>query len=350
MTIMKNEHPSGHAAALLNQMLEVLMWADRAPRSPISEFHPVKERREIRRAAARMRDAPAHENLAAQVLAGICERTVRRDAIAERAYIQFKRLHRELGRVLEENDPEERKNLDAYVDEIRRRAMEDGPDSPSRLRYEHLRVLGWFSEQHKLQKRRQKSGTPRHLPLVMFHGAEGPLDPSEAEVPFPDPIPGPARVFFRIRPDGSQWMAISDRAYESVNAVYDLPDGNALAVSAKHAGIIIDPVSRTVVEELDAKVVEMIGAEDLTFFVIHRDDGRLEGFGKTGRLWKTDPICTAEFRNHELTDELFFAEAPCSCGCWIAFTVDVATGEVQFAEESMHGEGEAAETSAQAVT
>lgn len=331
---MTNEKTSGHAAALLNQLLDVLLWADRAPTSPVKKFHQAKERRELRRAAARLRAGqaePRHTDLTREELADIYERTARRDEIVERAYIDFKRIDREFGRVLEEKDPEERKKLDAFLDELERAARKDGLESRAGRRFEHLRVLGWFSGQHKGKKRRQKGKTPRHLPLVLFPPVDAPFDTSDAEIPLPyASVPGPPRVFVRTRADGSEVIGISDRAYESVSEIYDLPDANRLVVSEKRTGYVVDIRSRTLVKEIEAKVLEVIFDEELTLLFIHRGDGRLEGFGKTGPLWTTDPICTAEFRNPGLTDAMFFGVAQCSCGGWAGFVVDVATGEVSY--------------------
>src|SRR5256885_9015262 len=59
LTAMKNEKSSGHAAALLKELLDLLLWADRAPKLPVKKFHRAKERRELRRAAARLREGNA---------------------------------------------------------------------------------------------------------------------------------------------------------------------------------------------------------------------------------------------------------------------------------------------------
>src|SRR5206468_7002806 len=115
-------------------------------------YHRAKERRELRRIAARLREGkaqtPSKSGHTAEELADIHERTVRRDEIVERAYLELKRINRELDRVLAENDPEELERLEAFVDEIERAARENGPGSEAMRRYEHLRILGWFSQQH----------------------------------------------------------------------------------------------------------------------------------------------------------------------------------------------------------
>jgi len=145
-------------------------------------------------------------------------------------------------------------------------------------------------------------------------------------------------VFLRTDADGGGWIGISDRAFESVNSFHDLPDGNHLVISAQRTGYIIDADCRTFAEEIDAKVVAVIRDEERPLFFIHRDDGRVEAFGKTGRLWKTDPITSAEFRNPVLTDHALYAEAPCSCGGWVEVAVDVATGKVWSEEQVLSPE------------
>src|SRR5689334_6591651 len=55
ITVMKNDNASERAAALLNQVVDVLQCADRAPASPVNAFVPAKLRRKLRRSAAYLR-------------------------------------------------------------------------------------------------------------------------------------------------------------------------------------------------------------------------------------------------------------------------------------------------------
>ena len=55
MTVRKNGNASERAAALVNEAIEVMQRADRAPASPVNTFLPAKKRRELRRAVGRLR-------------------------------------------------------------------------------------------------------------------------------------------------------------------------------------------------------------------------------------------------------------------------------------------------------
>jgi len=304
---MKNEKSSGPAAAVLNQMLDLMLRADHAPTSPMKKRHQAKERRELRRSAERLRQGksqpPEGTGCTAEELADIYERTVRRDEIVEREYREFIRLNHELGRVLAENGPEEREKLVAWVDEIERAARENGRDSEAGRRYEHLRILGWFSHQHFHQLRRQKDGLPQHVPLVLL----------------PPPLPSDAVT--AIPPQDTE-------------VIVEMPDGNHLFLTTEGAGYIIHINSGTLVEDLGSDVVQVSRDEHLTLFVVYHGDGSLEAFGKSGRRWKTPPLGSGEFRNASLLDNVFSAEASQASGEeWLAFSVDVATGEVRFGEE-----------------
>jgi hypothetical protein len=89
-------------------------------------------------------------------LAGVYERTVRRDEILEQAMAEFRQITLELGRVLEENDPAVRTTIDALVREAKRSAEEDGPGSEAAERYRQLLFLGWFGRQSHSRLRRQR--------------------------------------------------------------------------------------------------------------------------------------------------------------------------------------------------
>lgn len=321
MTIMSEaEKPFGRAAALLDQLLDLFLWADHAPRPPVTKYHDANERRKLRRAARR-----SHP-----LVRILCEWTVRRDEMTDRAYTDFKRIKRELDRILEENDPREIENFEAFLKELERAAIEAGPESRAGRRFEHFRVLGWFAEQHNKQKRRQKGGTPKHLPLVLFPpvgagpGASAPAEP----VPYGSDS-RPRRVFLRRTPDGVEWIAFNDGLYEPIAEICDLPDGNELVVSAKRKGYVVHGELRTLIEEIDTEIVEVLGDEEQTLLVIQRDDGRMEGFGPAGRLWTTEAVSSAALRNVGMCGHGFYGEAPSAEGGWVRFHVNLETGEVR---------------------
>jgi hypothetical protein len=274
----------------------------------------------------------------AEELADIRERTVRRDEIVEREYREIKRLTHEFGLVLAERDPEERKRLDELVEEIERAAKENGPDSKAWRRYQHLRIMGWFAHQHHLQQRRRKERLPRHLPLVMLPPADAfPPPPSPGEtvtaIPPKGSGAGPARLFARVRPDGSASLGTAERGYESLRIILEMPDGNHLFHTTEGMGYIIDVDSRTLVEDIGSDVITASRDKDLTLFFVYHGDGSVEGFGKSGRLWRTRSLGTGEFRNMSLQNNVFAAEVRQTSGeGWVGFSVDVATGEVRVAE------------------
>jgi hypothetical protein len=68
-----------------------------------------------------------------------------------------------------------------------------------------------------------------------------------------------------------------------------------------------------------------------TVFLVDHNGMRLEAFGTSGRLWKTETISFRGFRNTALTDTSITGEArhPSRLG-WTPFAVDLASGEVRF--------------------
>src|SRR5882762_10436137 len=98
---MKNGNASSaseRAVALINEALEALQRAEKAPDSPVTTFAPLKLRRQLRRRAEMLRRGkaqPRYGNLhSAEQLADIYERTVRRDEMFERHMRDFKGISR----------------------------------------------------------------------------------------------------------------------------------------------------------------------------------------------------------------------------------------------------------------
>jgi len=130
---MKKESKAERAVALVNACIDAMRAAENAPDSPINRYTSVVERREMRRQAKRLRKGqlePMYPNVnPAPQLADIYERTALRDDIFDAQRINFLNAQKELGKILEENDPEVRKALDDQIDQMKREAQEGGPGS-----------------------------------------------------------------------------------------------------------------------------------------------------------------------------------------------------------------------------
>ena len=346
MTVMKNNHASKRAAELVHQALDVLQRVDRAPSSPLHEFLQAKQRREFRRRAMRLRmgkTQPRYQNLhTAEELAGIYERTARRDEILEQAFKDFRQITLELG-VLEENDPEVGKTLDAVVAEIKQSAKENGPGSEAAQRFRYLRMLGWFGQQSHSHKRRRRAPTPKRVPLASdptvairnrMYAAEildSPPSPDETAIAIPPEgrDSGRGRILIRIGIGEWSWVGSFACGNHHSSTVLLMPDGKHLFVSAAGAGYIIDAKTRTLVEELGTEVVRAMSDEPMTLLIVNHNDLCLEAFGKTGRLWKTRPIGSGGIRGMELTNDTLIGEVrhPFRPG-WTGFAVNLATGDV----------------------
>jgi hypothetical protein len=84
------------------------------------------------------------------------------------------------------------------------------------------------------------------------------------------------------------------------------------------------------VEAIGTHVAGVARNEPLTLFVVNHNDMSLEAFGRTGRLWRTNPISRGGFRGMALTDATIVGEA--RHPRWTPFSVKLATGEVRFGD------------------
>jgi ElaB/YqjD/DUF883 family membrane-anchored ribosome-binding protein len=163
MTAMKNQNASQLATALVQEAVDVLQRAGKAPDSPVNTFRPAKERRELRRLAMRLRQRkaqPRYRNLhTSDELADICERTVQRDDI-EQARADFLRITRDLERIVDENGAEVGEAVAELVMKAQRSAEELGPGSEAAERYRSLQFLSWLGDQYHRRSRRQKVAAP----------------------------------------------------------------------------------------------------------------------------------------------------------------------------------------------
>jgi hypothetical protein len=346
---MKNLTAPERAVALVYEALDVLQRADNAPDSPVNTLLPAKQRRELRRSAKRLRQGksqPRFRNLhTAEELADIYERTVQRDEIMEKGVRDFQRITQDLGRILEENDPEVGKALDTLIMEIERSAEEHGPGSEAAQRHRHLQMLGWLAQRSHEHHRRQRLPAPLNLPLAQDPSIEARNQLSAAEVLDSPPSSGEAviaippegsdsgreRVYLRIGLGEASWIGSFEIGHMSVSTICMMPDGKHLFVSVQGAGYIIDLKSRTLVEQIGTDVAGVIVDERWTMFIVDHNGMSLEGFGKGGRLWKTDTISSGGFRETGMTDTRIIGEArhPSRPG-WTGFSVNLATGEVRF--------------------
>jgi hypothetical protein len=353
ITVMKNEKASERAAALVHEAVDVLQRADHAPDSPVNTFQPAEQRRKLRRGAKRLRQGkaqPRYGNLhTSEELADIYERTVQRDGILEQAGAELRRISLEIRRVVEQEGAAAARTFNAMFLEAEEAAMLDGPDSESAQRYRRMRFLISVGARREFEKRRQTgSPYPRVIPFLTkdprielryeLAAAEilaSPPPSGEAVIAIPaeDSESGRGRVLMRIGVGNASWIGSFERGHMDASTIFMMPDGKHLFVSAEGAGYVIDVKSRTLVEEIGTEVAGVMRDDPMTVFVVVHNSLSLEAFGRTGRLWKTDPIGCGGFRRMAITDTRLVGEArqPYSRG-WAGFSVKLATGEVRFGD------------------
>jgi hypothetical protein len=348
--VTKNESASERAVALVQEALDVLQRAEQAPDSPVNTFLTADMRRKYRRDAGRLREQrmqPRYNNLhSAEELADIYERTAQRDEILEQAQRDFKRITRDLGQLLQEKDPEVENAIGMLIEEAEQLAEEHGPGSEAALRYRLLLFLGWFAQQAHTHRRNPRAPFSWKVSLARDPSIEARNQATAAEVLDAPPPPGEAviaippedrdsgrRVFLRIGLGDASWIGSFEIGHVDVSTIVMMPDDKHLFVSAEGAGYIIDLKSRTLVEEIGPDVAGVTTDEPRTLFVVDHDGMKLEAFGKSGRLWKTDIISFKGFREIAITDTTITGEArhPARLG-WTRFSVDLATGEVGFGD------------------
>src|SRR5947209_2144712 len=347
---MKKENKAERAVALVNAVIDAMRRAENAPDSPVNRFTSVVERRELRRKAKRLRKGqlePIYPNVnPAPQLADIYEQTALRDEILEAERINFLHAQKELGEILDENDPDVRKALDDQVDQVTREALEGGPGSEAAHRFRCLQILAAGGAKWHDEKRRQNEPAPMHIaprltsdPLIQAR-----MEAAAAEIlttapdgepvwtfPAEDSGTGGRRLLLRIGVRPVSWIASFERGNKGPSTVQLMPGDAHFFVSAAGAGYIIEALTRTLVEKVGDDVVAVGFDEPRTRFFVNHDDRVLEAFGPHGvRLWKTENI-GAGFRGLTLNDGGITGEAQRSPdGEWSGFTVDVGTGEVRW--------------------
>jgi hypothetical protein len=345
---MNDDNVSERAVALIQEALDLLRRAENAPASPVNTFLTAKRRRALRRDAARLRLSkvePRYKNLhTAAELAAIYERTAQRDEMFERSVRDFKRIARDLDRIREETPSELQKAMAAFVLEAKRSAEKQGPGSEAARRYQNVLRLAWYGHQRHSHRRRQRVPVPQRIALAPDPSVQARYEETAAEIltslPSSDDaviaIPpqgkdsGRGRIFLRIGIGQASWIGSFERGHTHVSTVGMLPDGKHLFVSAGGAGYVIDAKSRTLVETTGTQIVRTIRTEPLTLFVVDHNGMSLEAFGRTGRLWKTNPISSGGFRRLAITDDELVGEARhLTRTGWARFSVKLATGDVE---------------------
>jgi len=347
--VMNNDNVSERAAALVHEALDVLQRAEQAPDSPVNTFLTGEMRRKMRRAARHLRERqaePRYKNLhTAEELADIYERTIQRDEILEKGMKDFKRITLGLRQVFREDGPEVKETVGRLIKETARSAKEHGPGSEAALRYQHLLFLGWFGQLAHDHRRKPHAPFPYKLSLARDPTVEARYQASAAEVLDTPPSSGEAVIdfppeerysgrgciFLRIGIGEGSWIGSFEIGHMSVTTIFVMPDHKHLFVSAQGAGYIIDLKTKTLVEEIGLDVARVLVDEQGTLFIVDHDGWSLEGFGKSGRLWKTGPIGCGGIRDTALTNTRLIGETRQPFPpWWIGFSVELATGEVRF--------------------
>ena len=268
---------------------------------------------------------------------------MQRDEILERERRDFQRITLELGRVLEENDPEVGTAIEALVLEAKRSAEEQGPGSEAAQRYRQLQFLAWFGRQAHSHKRRQRPapgpGPLAHDPSIevlnQLTAAEQLASPPPGEaviaIPPDGQDSGRGRVFFRIGLGDASWIGSFELGDMRVSTISMMPDRKHLFVSVEGAGYIIDLKSRTLVETARHRR--------------RRRDGRRAPDGVRRRSQRHEPGSVRKDRpplengpprlrrissNGAPRRQPRRRSAATAPRRWVGFSVKLATGEVRF--------------------
>jgi hypothetical protein len=352
---MRKQYPSDRTAELINAMLAAWERIENAPQSPLFTFLPVKARRQARRSAVQLRKGqlqPRHANHhTPEQLAELYERTSERDEILERESAAYVRAGRELRRVAAREGLAAVRTFNAVLLEAEDAAKAEGPDSEAWHRYRRLRFLISVGTRYESDKRRQKVSPSGYvLPFLKNPSLQARYEATAAEIltsppagepvfriPAEDTGSGNGRVLIRIGIRSAAWIGSFERGSKGPSTVQWMPNEEHLFVSAAGAAYIIDAQSRKVVEKIGDDVVGISRDAAMTLFVVNHNDMSLEAFGPAGRLWKTDTISSGGFRQMAITDDGLVGEArrlpqPGVRPGWAGFSVNLATGEVRFAD------------------
>jgi hypothetical protein len=345
---MKNLTAPERAVALMHETLDVMMRVAQAPDSPVYAFVKKEKRRQLLRDAKRLRKQqvePRYKNLhSADELADLYERTARRDEIREQGQRDLHRISAELKGIRKGKEAEVEIAMATLLNESARTAIEHGPGSEADRRHRLLHYLWWFGGEVVAHRRkppvpysglfpptRDLSIQPR-LELTAAEILDSP-PPGEPVIAFPPEGRGSGRerVFLRIGLGEASWIGSFEIGHMKVGSVSMMPDNKHLFVSAKGAGYIIDAKSHALVEQVGTHVAFVRMDAPRTLFLVDHNGMSLELFGKSGRLWKTNPISSGGFREISLEDDIIVGEArQASPEGSVRFSVELETGEVRF--------------------
>ena len=358
---MKTKYESERTAALVEEVIAILERLENAPESPITTFLPTKARLRARRTAKQLRKGqlqPRHPNVhTPDKLATDFEQAAKRDEIVERAGPDLIRIGRELRRVAAEEGQAAIDTFNAIFNEAALGFRIYGPDSVPGQRYRRMMFFVSIGTELEQLDRRQKRRSfadmipglrrdPSTQALWEATAAEILTEVPAGETVFAFPAEGDGgergRVLMRIGVRNVAWIGSFARGSKGPSTVQPMPGNKQLFVSAAGAGYIIDACSRRLVETIGDDVVSVGRDESGEVFIVNHDDRSFEAFGPAGRLWKTDAISCGGFRNLTLDQNEFAGEARQSSEPeWVAFSIDLATGEVSRDAASAESHGHA---------
>jgi len=235
------------------------------------------------------------------------------------------------------------KALGGLLVEAKRLAEESGPGSEAARRYQKMLLLAWYGRQSRFPARRGRAPVPCPIPLVPDPAVQrfaqmcamqplaSPPPSGETVIPIPPEgmDSGRGRVFVRLGTEEWRWFGSFERGRQRVSTACVMPDGKHLFV-VEGAGYIIDAQSRTLVETIGTDVAGVaLDAQPPNLLVVNHDGVRLEAFGRSGWLWKTEAISVGGFRRVALMGDTLVGEAlhP-KRTTWTLFVVYLPTGEV----------------------
>lgn len=347
---MKKKYESERTAALVEEVIAILERLENAPESPLTTFLPTKLRHKARRTAKRLRKGqlqPRHPNInTSDSLATVFEQAAERDEIVEGAGPELIRIGRELRRVAAEEGQAAINTFNVIFNEAAIGMRIYGPDSVPGQRYRRLMFFVSNGAELEQQERRQKKRSladvipglrrdPSTQAIWEATAAEFLTEVPAGERVFSFPAESAGaergRVLMRIGIRNASWIGSFARGNQGPSTVQPMPGNKQLFVSAAGAGYIIDACSRNLVEKIGDDVVSVWRDESGEVFLVNHDDRSFEAFGSAGRLWKTDAISCGGFQNLTLDQDELAGEARlCSEPEWVAFSVDLATGQVSW--------------------
>ncbi len=347
---MRNQHVFDRAVALLNELVDVYLGVEKIPCFPSEPRTTGKDRRLYRRTADRLvagKQEPIFKTLySAEQLATHLRAIVRHDDARDETLERSSRIHPEIGALMREDAEAVREAFDFVFAETYRLAEEQGPDSEAAARWRTLqqinRAAGVVMDDKRRGRAPARTDPMRRIALVPAEILEEAPEGEEIiPIPAEDDDPESERMLVRIGLGESSWIGSFACGGQPVSTMFIMPNGKHFFVSACGAGYIVDLESRTLVERAGTEVVGVHRDALMTIFLIEHNAMSLEAFGVVTRLWKTPPLGAGGLRNIALRDDCVVGEARQASGEWLAFAVNVVTGEVTSEEQQLANEGSA---------